>query len=184
MKTPLKFCRSLAVLGLGCGMLHAQPATPAASVAPKDETVVLSPFVVSSESASRYQATEATSGTRTRVSLFESPQSISVVTRDLIEDISAGRVVERQLEHEFGGRRHTQIPPVERRHRLKMFFDGLEDDGRIQVDRAHDFSERIPFDLRKREEQMLVGQERVVAAAGLFERPVDDSLRGLANLAW
>ncbi len=129
MKTPLKFCRSLAVLGLGCGMLHAQTAAPAASAAAtKDETVVLSPFVVSSEAAARYQATEATSGSRVRVKLDETTQSVSVVTRDLIEDIGAGRVVE--AAKYVAGVYESTIPNAQDRTTIRGFQnDGATIDG-------------------------------------------------------
>jgi len=63
-------------------------------VSNESETVVLSPFAVRASSTGRYQAVEATSGSRVRVSLFDTAQSVGVVTRDLIEDISAGRVVD------------------------------------------------------------------------------------------
>ncbi|HET7535832.1 MAG TPA: TonB-dependent receptor plug domain-containing protein, partial [Candidatus Didemnitutus sp.] len=130
MKTPLKICGSLAVLGLGCGMLHAQTTTPAAATpAPaKDETVVLSPFVVSSESAARYQATEATSGSRVRVKLDETTQSVSVVTRDLIDDISAGRVVD--AAKYVAGVYESTIPNAQDRTTIRGFQnDGATVDG-------------------------------------------------------
>ena len=47
----------------------------------------------------------------------------------------------------------------------------------------HDRRERVPFDLGERQEDVLVGQKRVLAAAGLFDRPVHDALRGFADLA-
>src|SRR5262245_11776970 len=130
MKTHLNICRSLAVLGLGWGMLHAQSATPAAPAAPapKDEPIVLSPFVVSSESATRYQATEATSGTRAPVELFESQQSVSVVTRDLIEDIGAGRVVD--AAKYVAGVYESTIPNAQDRTSIRGFQnDGATIDG-------------------------------------------------------
>ena len=64
-----------------------------------------------------------------------------------------------------------------------MFFNRLKDRVRVQLDVAHHFGEHVPLDLREREEQMLVGQQRVLAAASFLDRPVDDALRGFANLA-
>lgn len=94
----------------------------------KDDVVVLSPFVVSGENATRYQATEATSGTRTRVSLFDSPQSISVVTRDLIEDIGAGRVVD--AAKYVAGVYESTIPNAQDRTTIRGFQnDGATIDG-------------------------------------------------------
>jgi len=68
--------------------------TPAAPATAREETVLLSPFTVSTTTTGRYQATEATSGSRVRISLFDSTQSVSVVTRELIEDIGAGRALD------------------------------------------------------------------------------------------
>lgn len=109
--------------------VHAQTQTPAApSAAAGDEVVVLSPFVVSSAGASRYQATEATSGTRMRVSLFDSTQSVSVVTRDLIEDISAGRVVD--AAKYVAGVYESTIPNAQDRTTIRGFQnDGATIDG-------------------------------------------------------
>jgi iron complex outermembrane receptor protein len=102
--------------------------TPSPVAPPKDEIVVLSPFVVSSGQEARYQATEATSGTRARVSLFDSPQSISVVTRDLIEDIGAGRVVE--AAKYVAGVYESTIPNAQDRTTIRGFQnDGATIDG-------------------------------------------------------
>ena len=93
-------------------------------------------------------------------------------------------VVQRQLEDELGRGRDAQIASGKGRHHVQMFFNGLEDRVRIQVDVPHDFGEHVPLDLRKGQEQMLVGQQRVLAAASLLDRSVDDALRGFGNLAW
>ncbi|HTO02191.1 MAG TPA: TonB-dependent receptor plug domain-containing protein, partial [Opitutus sp.] len=59
-----------------------------------DEPVVLSPFVITGEQTGRYQPTETTSGGRVRVNLFDAPQSVSVVTRELVDDVAAGRLLD------------------------------------------------------------------------------------------
>jgi iron complex outermembrane recepter protein len=101
----------------------AAAAKPAAS-----EVVVLSPFTVSSANTTRYQATESTSGTRARVPLFEATQSVSVVTRDLIEDISAGRVVE--AAKYVAGVYESTIPNAQDRTTIRGFQnDGATMDG-------------------------------------------------------
>ena len=41
----------------------------------------------------------------------------------------------------------------------------------------------VPLDLREREKDVFVGQQRVLAAARFFDRAVDDALGGFANLA-
>jgi len=64
------------------------------SGATAQEAIVLSPFSVSAASTGRYQATESTSSGRIRISLLDSTQSVSVVTRDLIDDIGAGRILD------------------------------------------------------------------------------------------
>ena len=53
----------------------------------------------------------------------------------------------------------------------------------IELDVAHDGREHVPFDLREGEEEVFVGQQRVLAPAGLFDGAVDDALRSFANLA-
>ena len=54
---------------------------------------------------------------------------------------------------------------------------------RIQLDVAHHLGEHVPLDLRKSEEQVLVGQQRVLAAARLFDGAIDDALRRFGDLA-
>jgi hypothetical protein len=53
----------------------------------------------------------------------------------------------------------------------------LQDLVRVQRQVAHDLRERVPLDLGEREEDVLIGQQRVIAAAGLFDRAIDDPLR-------
>ena len=93
MKTPKRVLLSTAAVAALAASLPAQPATDATPPA-KDETIVLSPFTVSSETVGRYAATESTSGTRVRESLMDSPQSITVITRDLVEDVGATRILD------------------------------------------------------------------------------------------
>ena len=64
-----------------------------------------------------------------------------------------------------------------------MFFDRLKNGVRVQLDVAHHFREHVPLDLREGEEQMFVGQQRVLAAASFLDRAVDDALRGFGDLA-
>jgi iron complex outermembrane recepter protein len=73
---------------LPCGPLAAQSATPAND----GEIVVLSPFTVSAESADRYRAGEAISAVRVRAPLLDTASSISVITRDMMDDIGPTRV--------------------------------------------------------------------------------------------
>lgn len=66
--------------------------TPPSSA--NDQVIELSPFTVSTATVGRYAATEATSGSRVRVSLMDSPQSITVVTRELVDDVGATRLLD------------------------------------------------------------------------------------------
>ena len=91
--------------------------------------------------------------------------------------------MQRQLEHQLGRRRDPQLAAGERRHHVQVFFDGLKNRVRIQLDVAHHLREHVPFDLREREKKVFVGQQRVLAAARFLDRAVDDALRGFANLA-
>ena len=125
MNRPKCLCYFLLALGAS-GALQAQSTTTPSAVEPT--LVVLSPFVVSSENSGRYQATEATSGTRTRVSLFDTTQSVSVVTRDLIEDIGAGRVVD--AAKYVAGVYESTIPNAQDRTTVRGFQnDGATVDG-------------------------------------------------------
>ncbi len=77
--------------GLLSSSLIAQTApTPAAP--PKDEVVVLSPFAVSSDSPDPYRVEDAVSAVRVRAPLIDTPSSISVVTRDMLDDLMPTRV--------------------------------------------------------------------------------------------
>ena len=64
----------------------ADPDPAPAATAPTDRVLTLSPFAVSSQAIGRYEATEATSGTRYRMSLMEATQSVTVITHDLVQD--------------------------------------------------------------------------------------------------
>ena len=129
--TPQKNLR-LAIVAYSATMFSLLPAQTPAATPPatpsNSEVVVLSPFVVSSSDAGRYQATEATSGARVRISLFDSTQSISVVTRDLIEDISAGRAVD--AAKYVAGVYESTIPNAQDRTTIRGFQnDGATIDG-------------------------------------------------------
>jgi iron complex outermembrane recepter protein len=61
----------------------------------EEEVIELSPFTVHSDSnAGRYQPNEASSGGRVRINLMESSQSISVITREFMDDIGTARVLD------------------------------------------------------------------------------------------
>ena len=60
-----------------------------------DEVIVLTPFDVTVKAnADRYSASAATSGGRVAVNLADSIQSVAVVTRDLMNDSAAMRILD------------------------------------------------------------------------------------------
>lgn len=64
-----------------------QTATP--TTTPNEEVLVLSPFVVSAESESGYQATETLAGMRIRQNLKDAGAAIDVLTEELLDDVGA-----------------------------------------------------------------------------------------------
>jgi len=100
MKSLRLFSRpvGIAVLTLASVLsLRAQAPAPADVSTPDtkspDEVVVMSPFAVESDEVHPYEAAEATSGGRVRTSLFDTSQSISVITSALIADVGADSVL-------------------------------------------------------------------------------------------
>ena len=71
---------------------------PAAAVAPQapppgsDDVVVLSEFTVSAQTPDRYRSADAISAVRVRAALIETPSSISVITRDMMDDLAPTRI--------------------------------------------------------------------------------------------
>lgn len=68
------------------------PKREAAALPPRDEVVKMTEFTVSSTAADRYRATDAISAVRVRAPLLDTPSSITVLTRDLIDNIGIGRI--------------------------------------------------------------------------------------------
>jgi iron complex outermembrane receptor protein len=67
-----------------------KPAT--ASPAATEEVVALSAFTVSETTADRYHAADAVSAVRVRAALIDTPSSITVLTREMMDDLAPGRV--------------------------------------------------------------------------------------------
>jgi len=84
---PVKYAPALfaAAFSLFSALLSAQT-QPTAPAPDEKETVVLSPFVVSTTQDSGYQATDTLAGTRLRTQLKDIAASIGVVTKDFLED--------------------------------------------------------------------------------------------------
>lgn len=87
---PRPLVHLLAFVCLGVAALPAQtvPAAPA-NIPAGEATVVLSPFVVSSERDVGYTATSSLAGGRTNALLLETPSAISVMTEQFLQDIGA-----------------------------------------------------------------------------------------------
>ncbi|HVU33588.1 MAG TPA: TonB-dependent receptor plug domain-containing protein [Opitutaceae bacterium] len=79
----LLVCGALA----GLTVSFAQTVPPAAPAA--DDTVTLSPFVVSGEHDTGYLASDTLAGTRLRTPLRDVAASISVITKDFLDDVGA-----------------------------------------------------------------------------------------------
>ena len=52
----------------------------------------------------------------------------------------------------------------------------------IEFHIPHHFGEHVPLHLRKRQEDVFVGEQRMLAATCFLDRAVDDALRGFAIL--
>ena len=73
------------------GSLTGLAQTPATT---PSETIKLPVFEVTETMPNRYQAVEVTSGGRIRTAIFDSPQTISVVSESLLKDVGATRLLD------------------------------------------------------------------------------------------
>lgn len=85
------FAAALPVILAVVPPVHAQTAAPAPQPA-REDVVTLSPFTVSSQADDRYRAGDAISAVRIRSALIDTPSSISVITRDMMDDLAPNRV--------------------------------------------------------------------------------------------
>jgi iron complex outermembrane receptor protein len=65
---------------------------PAPAASAKDDVIVLDAFTVSADNADRYRAADAISAVRVRAPLIDTPSSISVITREMMDDLGPNRV--------------------------------------------------------------------------------------------
>jgi iron complex outermembrane recepter protein len=121
--------KSIAALALvaSTGSLHAQ--APATNRPPEEETVELSPFVVSSSAETgRYTSLEATSAGRVRVNIMDSSQNVSVITNELLMDVGAGRILD--ATRYIAGISESTLPNAQDRTNVRGFqADGRTVDG-------------------------------------------------------
>ncbi len=80
------------LLALFALFASALPLSAQTAAAAKEDTVVLSTFTVSAENADRYRAADAISAVRVRAALIDTPSSISVITREMMDDLAPNRV--------------------------------------------------------------------------------------------
>jgi outer membrane receptor protein involved in Fe transport len=92
-RKPRLFLRAIAgaVTFLAAQAAFAQNTTPAKATAgaAEPETITLSPFVVSGEHDTGYSASDTLAGTRLRTPLKDIAASVSVITKDFLDDIGA-----------------------------------------------------------------------------------------------
>src|SRR5204863_7243485 len=88
-----------------------------------------------------------------------------------------------QRADELGRRRDAPLASRKCLRQMQMFFDRLQNRVRVQFHVPHHFREHVPFDLGEGEENVFVGQQSMLVTARLFDRAVDDPLRGFTNLA-
>jgi len=99
---------------------HAQlpPSNPTDNQVDED-TVVLSPFEVSSATVGRYQATDVASGGRISTNVLDAPGSVTVLTSDFIKDIGGGRVLD--VARYVAGVTESTIPNAQDRVYIRGF---------------------------------------------------------------
>ena len=108
-------------------LLSAQTSSAPTSSA-QEEVVKLSPFTVSTTPLAPYQATDAISGSRIAISLMDSTQHVSVVPRDLLDDIGATRQLD--AVKYIAGVSESTIPNAQDRTNIRGFqVDGVTIDG-------------------------------------------------------
>lgn len=99
MNTPKHSLHPTRLLPLACVLISATstalaqaPAAAAPSALAEDEVVILPAFTVSASSEDRYRSSDAISAVRVRAPLIDTPSSLTVVTRDMIDDLAPGRI--------------------------------------------------------------------------------------------
>lgn len=90
MNLPL---RALGVLAGACVILPGLPGqVPAPAAVPADEAVKLPEFTVASQRDTPYRSTDSISGARIRGELIDTPSSISVITREFMDELTPVRL--------------------------------------------------------------------------------------------
>src|SRR4051812_9084094 len=143
MNTHPKTCQCLvallAVIVLPGDLLAQNTPTASKSTGPgeaAEETVVLSPFEISTSQPGRYQADESASGGRIRANVMDTPASVDVLTRDFISDVGSLRVLD--AAKYVAGVSEATIPNALDRVNIRGFqSDGRRVDGFSWSDQAN-----------------------------------------------
>jgi iron complex outermembrane receptor protein len=86
--------RLMIASALGAAIFGVSPASAQSTSTPAPEVVKLSAFEVTGTTPNRYQASDVSSGGRLRTAIFDSSQTINVVTDALLKDVGAVRILD------------------------------------------------------------------------------------------
>lgn len=116
-------------------------AAPAVNPAPKEDTVVLSAFEVKSSRDYGYQATNSITATGIGTKIYDTPISISVITKDLINDLGATNLLE-SLNYSASVNTDTKLKGIinARGFAMPTIVNGI---GAAARDPNSDFIERV-----------------------------------------
>lgn len=152
----------LLAVGLGASSAPGQATNPAPNLTPptNDEPVRLTPFTVTGAQVGRYQPLEAASGGRVAVALLDAPQSISVVSREVIEDSGGQRLLD-ALKYSTGVT-ESSIPGAQDRVAIR----GFQTDGQ-RVDNFASYSQANLDTVFVERIEVVKGPNAVLAPAGV-----------------
>ena len=122
---------AVALIGAWPAFAQSTATSPAGS-----EVVKLSAFEVSDKAPNRYQAAEVTSGGRLRTAIFDSPQTINVVTEALLKDVGAVRILD-ALKYVPGVTESTLPNGLDRLTVRGFQIDGATVDGFFDITQAN-----------------------------------------------
>jgi len=117
------------------------PAISSAQISPvpsAEETVILSPFEVSTTAPARYQASESAAGGRIAANIMDTPTTVTVLTSEFLNDIGGSRVFD--ATKYVAGVGEARIPGGEDRTTIRGFetggrrVDGFNTQGRGNYD--------------------------------------------------
>jgi len=135
------------------------PSENSSTSAAKENVVVLSPFAVSSQGTDRYRTPDALSAVRVRAPLLDTGSSISVLTREFIDDVAPGRLWDatRYIAGVQEGRFYNFLE--------RMIIRGFQNDGRAVDNFFNDSSQNYDEALVERIE-VSKGPNAILSPAG------------------